>query len=74
MTNGITEATAGGGAFGSEGSARQVLSASGATGTRTATSNTTQPAFVGYSIAIRGASTAAPTINPHMTSQYGGYF
>lgn len=52
--------------------AREVLAAAGATGTRTASTSDAR-AYASMSIAIRGASAAASR-TPLVVSQYGGFF
>lgn len=60
MTNLVEEETAG---FTTYATARQVLSASGATGTRVATSSVSQTTYTGLSIAIKGVASGGTSIN-----------
>ncbi|TMS00162.1 hypothetical protein [Nonomuraea basaltis] len=65
MTNGLEEETAG---FVTLATAREVLTASGATGTRVATASVSCSGFTGVSIALKGAATAAgagPPLSPY---------
>jgi hypothetical protein len=65
MTNLLEEETAG---FVTLGTAREVLTAAGATGTRTAVSSPACSGFTGVSLAFKGAAAAAGTSLPPLTS------
>lgn len=68
MTNLLEEETAG---FSTLGTARQVLSASGATGTRVATSAPACAGFTGVSLALKGAGTSPSGKGPPLNLYTG---
>lgn len=69
MTNLLEEEAAG---FVTLGTAREVLAASGATGTRTATASVSCSGFCGVSIALQGSAAAAsaPPVSPYRARRH----